>query len=189
MYPEELTCRLDEGLDSESRLLAALRHAASAELADAMRMVEHCVLQLDEEQVWRRPAEGLNSVGNLLLHLTGNLRQWVVCGLGGEADDRRRADEFAVRGGISRDELLSQLRDCVRNVQDVMPGVTADQLLNPGLIQGFKVSGMAALWHAVPHFRGHTQEIIGLTRQILGDRYLFAWVPQNAAQGAAGPAG
>src|SRR5436190_24194559 len=72
--------------------------------------IERSVEKLSDEQVWWRPNPESNSIGNLLLHLAGNARQWIVCGLGGEADERQRQTEFDAREGISRDELLQKLR-------------------------------------------------------------------------------
>lgn len=184
MYPEELT--LHPAVDSsfEPSLAAAVTHAASAELADALETIEHCIAQLSDDQVWHRQGEGLNSIGNLLLHLTGNLRQWAIAGLTGTADERRRPDEFRAGGGISRHDLLHGLRTCVVEARRILPGVSGEKLLQVRTVQGFAVSGIAALWHTVAHFRGHTQEIIGMTRLLLGKDYRFQWVPQTAEQGA-----
>jgi hypothetical protein len=119
-----------------------------------------------------------------MLHLTGNLRQWLVVGLGGGADARNRPREFAERAPIPTETLLSALESCVAEAQLVLGRLSAPVLLEPRRIQGFAVNGLAALWHTVAHFRGHTQEIIGLTRQHLGPNYHFAWKPQTADQGA-----
>src|SRR5882672_8140753 len=75
--------------------------------------IERCVEKLTDEQVWWRPNPESNSIGNLLLHLSGNARQWIVCGLGGEADERRRQSEFDAREGIHRAELLGKLKKTV----------------------------------------------------------------------------
>src|SRR5436190_2255698 len=106
MYPEELSDRSSSGLPRDEQLRRAICHAASHELADAWRMIRHCVEQLSLEQIWWRPREPLNSVGNLLLHLTGNLRQWLVVGLGGGEDFRDRPCEFAEREPILAAMLL-----------------------------------------------------------------------------------
>ena len=79
-------------------LAAAVGAAAAHELGSALGRIKHCLGQLNDAQVWHRPQPGLNSIGNLVLHLCGNLRQWVVAGLGGAPDVRNRPDEFAERG-------------------------------------------------------------------------------------------
>ncbi|MEX2560103.1 MAG: DUF1572 family protein [Pirellulales bacterium] len=165
------------------QLAAALAAEAANELADALGKIEHCLAQLTDQQVWWRSCESTNSIGNLVLHLAGNLRQWIVSGLGGAADQRDRPSEFAQRGGIASQELLGRLRGVVGEAQAALASLSPDELLRVRRIQGFEVSGLAAIFHSVPHFRGHTQEIVHLTRLELGDAYRFAWQPATPDQG------
>jgi hypothetical protein len=79
-------------------LAAAVGAAAAHELDSALDRIKHCLGQLNDAQVWHRSQPGLHSIGNLVLHLCGNLRQWVVAGLGGAPDERNRPAE--VRGII-----------------------------------------------------------------------------------------
>jgi hypothetical protein len=154
-------------------LAAAVGAEAANELDKALDKIEHCLKQLNDEQVWQRPQPALNSVGNLLLHLAGNLRQWVVAGLGGAPDVRDRPAEFAARGPLPKEELLRPLRAVVDEARTVLARQTARQWLEVRRVQGFDVTGLAALFDSVPHFRGHTQEIVHLTRALLGDAYQF----------------
>jgi hypothetical protein len=110
-----------------------------------------------------------------------------VAGLGGAPDLRDRPAEFAERRPIPKDELLRRLRDVVDGARAVLARQTARQWLEVRRIQGFDVSGLAALFDSVPHFRGHTQEIVHMTRLMLGDAYMFQWEPTTPEQGA--PAG
>jgi hypothetical protein len=165
-------------------LAGALGTEAAKELTSALGKIKHCLDQLSDEQVWWRSQPSLNSIGNLILHLCGNVRQWIVAGLGGVADVRDRPAEFAERGPISRDELLRSLEAVVDEAKAVMARLTARQLLEVRRIQGFDVTGLAAIFDSVPHFRGHTQEIVHLTRLQLGDAYQFAWTPRTPEQGA-----
>ncbi|HET6575485.1 MAG TPA: DUF1572 family protein [Fimbriiglobus sp.] len=165
--------------------LAALVGAAAAhELGSALDRIRHCLDQLDDWQVWHRSRPGLNSIGNLILHLGGNLRQWVVAGVGGAADTRDRPAEFAERGPIPKAELVRGLEAVVAEAQRVLTGVDAQQLGAVRRIQGFDVTGVAAIFDSVPHFRGHTQEIVHMTRLQLGGAYRFAWAPSTPEQGA-----
>ena len=84
------------------QLASALGLEASHELGQALGKIEHCVNQLTEEQVWWRPDESQNSIGNLILHLRGNLRQWIVSGLGGAKDERNRPLEFSERDSVPK---------------------------------------------------------------------------------------
>jgi hypothetical protein len=158
--------------------------AAREELRDAIGKIRHCLDQLSEEQVWQRPQPGLNSIGNLLLHLAGNLTQWVVCGVGGERDHRNRAAEFAAEGEFSKVEMLQKVGDAAIAAQSVLEQLTCSELLRVRRIQGFEVTGLAAIFHSVPHFRGHTQEIVHIARTLLGDRYQVQWQPRTAEEGA-----
>jgi hypothetical protein len=165
-------------------LAAAVGAAAAHELDSALDRIKHCLGQLSDEQVWWRPSPSLNSIGNLILHLCGNLRQWVVAGLGGAADHRDRPAEFAESGPIPKADLLRKLDSVAEEAQAVLGRLTARQLLQARRIQGFDVTGAAALFDSVPHFRGHTQEIVHMTRLQLGDAYQFAWTPTTPEQGA-----
>ena len=97
-------------------LAEARRHLCE----DYLPKIERCLERLTDEQVWWRASERSNSVGNLLLHLEGNLRQWVVCGFGGDADARTRDREFAERRGLPREELLSALRAAVSEADEAL---------------------------------------------------------------------
>src|SRR6267142_6796850 len=128
--------------------------------------IERCVEKLTDEQVWWRPNPESNSIGNLLLHLAGNARQWIVCGLGGEADERQRQTEFDAREGISRDELLQKLRTTLAEVSEVLVQFDPARLLDEYPIQGTKATALAAIFHVTEHFSMHTGQIILLTKML-----------------------
>jgi hypothetical protein len=165
-------------------VLTALVDKASGVLDACLEKIEHCLKQLSDDQVWRRPGDELNSIGNLILHLTGNVRQWLVAGIGGVEDVRDRPSEFAPRTDISRQELLSGVTEVVHQAKAALASLTADSALSVRRIQGFDVTAIGAIFDSVPHFQGHTQEIICLTRMQLGAQYAFHWRPESAEQGA-----
>lgn len=165
-------------------LAAVVGAAAAHELTSALERITHCVNQLNQDQVWRRSNSKLNSIGNLILHLCGNLRQWIVAGIGGATDTRNRPAEFAELGPLPKEELLRRLGDVVTDARRTLTGVDARQLTEPRRIQGFDVTGVTAIFDSVPHFRGHTQEIVHMTRVHLGDAYRFSWTPSTPEQGA-----
>src|SRR5207245_6957568 len=118
-------------------LAAAVGREAANELTSALAKIKHCLGQLTDEQVWWRSHPFLNSVGNLILHLCGNVRQWIVAGLGEAADSRDRPAEVAERGPIPKEELLRKLETVVDEARAVLARQTARQLLEARRIQGF----------------------------------------------------
>jgi hypothetical protein len=153
---------------------AALTHATHDELDAALGRIKHCLTQLTDEQVWWRPRADMNAIGNLVLHLTGNVTQLILSGVGGEPDTRDRPAEFAARGGASRDELLGKLALAVMRAKDAVAAATDEALCGRITVAKYDYTGMQAVVRSVAHFRGHTQEIIHMTRTILGERYQFA---------------
>jgi hypothetical protein len=167
-------------------LAATVGVEAGNELTSALARIKHCLGQLTDEQIWWRSDPSLNSIGNLILHLCGNVRQWIVAGLGGAVDGRNRPAEFSERGPIPKDGLVRKLEAVVDEARSVLARQTARQLAEARRIQGFDVTGLAAIFDSIPHFRGHTQEIVHMTRLQLGDAYRFQWKPMTPEQG--GPA-
>lgn len=166
------------------QLRSAVAAGLAEELDSAVAKITHCLGQLSEAQVWDRPRPDMNTVGNLLLHLTGNVKQWVVSGVGGEPDDRDRPAEFAAKGPVPKAELLSRLTEVVNRAKAAVAAATPEELCRVRRVQSWDVTGFKAALHSVAHFWGHTQEIIHMTRAVLGDGYRYAWVPANKAQGA-----
>ena len=155
-------------------LLIATRHALSEELDSALSRIEHCLSQLTDEQTWWRPLPDMNAIGNLVLHLAGNVEQLIVSVVGGKPDNRNRPAEFAARGSIPKAELLARLKTSVENARQTISGVQAVELCRVRRFRDSDWTGMQAIVRSVAHFRGHTQEIIHQTRTILGERYQFA---------------
>lgn len=133
---------------------------------DFLPKIERCVALLTDEQIWWRPNEESNSIGNLLLHLSGNARQWIVSGLGAASDARDRESEFARREIIARDDLLNLLRQTISDVDATLASFDADSLLERKRIQGLDVTALEAILHVVEHFAMHTGQIILLTKMM-----------------------
>jgi uncharacterized damage-inducible protein DinB len=119
---------------------------------------------LPEDALWWRANDQSNSVGNLLLHLTGNVRQWMVSGVGGAPDIRHRAAEFAAHNGPPRAELLANLNRTLDDVERVLHGLAPDALLEPRTIQGRDVTVLDAIFICVEHFSMHLGQIILLAK-------------------------
>ena len=134
--------------------------------ADFLPKIERCLERLSDEQIWWRPNDQSNSIGNLLLHLCGNARQWIVCGVGGASDTRDRDAEFAQRETIPRSELHSLLEQTLTAVDDTLAQLETNRLLERRVIQGSDVSVLEAILHVVEHFSMHTGQILMLTKML-----------------------
>lgn len=165
-------------------LASAYTGLARKHLAERIERIKHCVGQLDDEQVWWRPHESMNSIGNILLHLGGNLRQWLVSGVGGVPDTRDRPAEFTERGPIPREELIRRLEAVAFEADAALAALDESRLLEPRRIQGFEETVLSAIWSSLEHLGGHAQEIVYITRLQLGDCYRFAWMLTTPEQGA-----
>jgi hypothetical protein len=152
----------------------ALNHALIDELAAALGRIAHCVGQLTDDQIWSRPRSDMNSIGNLLLHLAGNVRQLIVTGVGGAPDTRERQAEFDERGPIPGEELLEKLFAVVKEAQQVIQSASSEKLCAMIPVKRYDWNGIEAIVRSIAHFRGHAQEIIHMTRMILGEQYEFA---------------
>ena len=171
--------------DSVSLGRAFLEESRERLAGDFLPRIERCVAQLSDAQVWWRPNEASNSVGNLMLHLSGNVRQWIVSGLGNATDVRRRQQEFDERGPIPRAELLQRLRDTVAEAVRVLADCDPAKLLEPRTIQGHDVTALQAVYHVVEHFSMHTGQIILLTKAQTGkDTGFYAASPDGVARAA-----
>ena len=157
-----------------TELRAALNHAITDEIDAALSRIAHCVNQLSEEQVWWRPPQGMNAIGNLLLHLTGNVKQALADNLTGTPDTRDRPAEFAARDPLPKADILRRLTEVVQHAKAAFASATDERLAQVVRVNNNDWTGIQAAVRCVAHFRGHTQEIIHMTRALLGTEYRFA---------------
>ena len=143
-----------------------INRSRSLLLRDYLPRIEQCIEQLNDEELWWRGNPQSNSVGNLLLHLEGNARQWIVSGLGGEADARGRDLEFEIgTAQPSGEELLRLLHETLVEVDSVLSRLAPSRLSEVRRIQGRDdVTTLEAVYHVVEHFSMHTGQIILLTK-------------------------
>lgn len=127
---------------------------------DFLPKLLHCLNAMTDDQIWWRPNEQSNSVGNLVLHLRGNLKQWIVASLGGQQFHRDRDVEFETRERISRVELISAIETAVAEVESVLLNFPVAQLLVRYPVQVYQVSALQAVYHVVEHFSYHLGQIL-----------------------------
>jgi uncharacterized damage-inducible protein DinB len=142
---------------------------SSKTLEQLLSRIRDCVNKLTPEQIWARGGESENAIGNLVLHLNGNVRQWIVSGVGGAPDTRWRDAEFDARGGVGTAELLDLLQTTVREAIAVIAQVTPERMTERVTIQKYDVTVMEAIFHVVEHFSQHTGQIIFATKMLTGE--------------------
>ena len=145
---------------------AFINKARSLLMEDFLPKIERCMEKLDVEAIWWRSGEESNSIGNLILHLSGNARQWIVSGIGGATDTRLRQSEFDERAGISASELLVRLKQTLKEVDAVLAGLPPATILERRTIQSTDTTVLDAVFHVVEHFSMHTGQIILLTKML-----------------------
>jgi uncharacterized damage-inducible protein DinB len=126
--------------------------------------IHQCLGLLTEAEVWQRPNPSLNSAGNLVLHLCGNARQWVLHGIGQQPDHRQRQAEFDERGPLPTAQLLAQLDQLLAEMEPVLAQITPEMLPQPRRVQGFDETVLSILVHVVEHFSYHVGQISYLTK-------------------------
>jgi uncharacterized damage-inducible protein DinB len=150
--------------------------------AQHLPRISSCLKMLSEKQIWWRANPASNSAGNLVLHLAGNVRQWIISGLGEQPDHRERDKEFAELGPIPRRSLIRHLEETVAEASCVLGKLSSGDLTHPFHIQGFRVTGMNAIAHVTEHFAYHTGQIIYLTKLQLDVDMGFTQLPGEKAK-------
>ena len=135
--------------------------------------LRHCLNALPRGAVWARPNQDSNSVGNLLIHLTGNVTEWILGGVGGRSYKRYRAGEFAQRDGADASKLMDDLEAVLREVDRVLAGLTEKDLERSVVIQERDTNVLGAIYHVVEHFAMHTGQIVFLTKLYAPGRIQF----------------
>lgn len=153
-----------------------LEQSASLLSTDYLPKIRRCVDELSDDDVWYRANETSNSIGNLMLHLNGNVRQWIVAGVGGRAFDRKRQAEFDERKHVPKRELYDALATTIKEACDVIAAVPPESLLTTRHIQFYDVTIFEAIYHVVEHFSMHTGQIILLAKARTG-KDLKLWQP------------
>ena len=158
-------------MDIEQRFL----HRSAYHLRDDyLPKVREAVVLLSEDEIWQREGDVSNSIGNLLLHMAGNVRQHIIAGVGQRHEDRRdRPAEFSAVGGKNKSELLAQLEQTVSEACEVLESFDPAQLLTQRLIQNKEVTLLDDIYHVVEHFGYHTGQIIYIVKAL--KQHPFRW--------------
>lgn len=144
-------------------LRASRRHL----LDDYPAKIAAALAALDAEDLWWRPNARCNSIGHLVRHLAGNVRQWVVHGIGGADDERDRAAEFTAPPE-SLEDIRTRLDDALADAGRVLDDLSDEDLEAPRSIQGFETTVLEAVYHVVEHFSMHTGQILWIAKARAG---------------------
>ena len=164
-------------------ILEFLKEARRVLIEFYPQLITRCLKILSEEDIWWRPNRASNSVGNLILHLQGNVRQWIISGLGGQPDRRERDREFAATGPISRHTLLAGFRKTIKEADSVLGAIKTADMVRMFSIQGFDVTGLQAVCHVAEHFAFHAGQIIFVTKLKQGKDLKFTRLPKQRNSG------
>ena len=135
--------------------------------------LRHCVNALPSGKVWARPNDTSNSIGNLLIHLTGNVTEWILGGVGGQTISRYRAGEFAQKDGREGPALLDDLEAILLKADAVLARLSPKDLERSIMIQGRETTVIGAIYHVVEHFAMHSGQIVFLTKIYAPDKIRF----------------
>lgn len=142
---------------------------SARKLRQLLTRIHTCLEKLDDTAIWLRAGDNSNSIGNLCLHLAGNVRQWILHGIDGQTDLRRRDAEFSAQGGVSKDELWLRLSSAVQQACAVLEHLPPEQLTETIRPQNYEVSTLEGIYHVVEHFAQHTGQILYATKAHTGE--------------------
>ncbi len=154
---------------------------STAKLIQMTGHIGTCLLKLDPDQIWQRTGDTQNSIGNLILHLCGNVRQWIGSSIGGHPDIRDRDREFDANSRAATHELLSLLRATVSHAIGVIKYLPPDRLTDRVVTQDGERSVLEVIYQVVGHFQQHTGQIIYATKLITGEELNFYAPPKKSA--------
>jgi len=155
---------------------------AARYLEEYLEKIRRAVEPLDFEQIWWRPAAGSNSIGNLLLHLAGNLSLWLRRGLGGDDYRRHRAAEFAADRSHDAGAMIADLTAVVGRCRDILAALDGQPLDGQVAIQGYRCDVLGVVFHAAEHMSYHTGQILTLAKQLRGAGHGLELYPQHRGE-------
>lgn len=153
-------------MDKEAQLVEELVNNALYRMDESTRMIKKSLEEISDEEIWQKPNSSLNSIANLMLHLCGNISQYIISSLGETEDLRNRDAEFNATGGLTKTAVLKKLEDTVNTAKRVIYDTTPKQYLKVRQVQGFSFSGVGIVLHAVEHYSYHTGQIAFWVKQL-----------------------
>jgi len=148
-------------------MLKNLKTESILRMTESKERIVQCLHLLDEKQIWQKPNSTLNSVGNLTLHLSGNITQYIHSSLGKEKDHRQRSIEFSTIGGLNAKELSEKITQTIDKAIHIIEQLEETEVTQSRKVQGFEMTGLAIIIHVVEHLSYHTGQIAFWTKYLL----------------------
>lgn len=148
----------------EDDLVSEFLKNSGYRLDEGTRMIKISLDSISESDIWKKPNESSNSIGNQIAHICGNMTQYIIASLGERDDYRNRDEEFSMTGGFTKSQLIQKLEDTVKEAKVILKQCSKKQLIKIREVQGFKLSGIGIVIHAVEHYSYHTGQIAFWTK-------------------------
>ena len=150
----------------DTLLLDEFKSNAIFRLKEGQRMILLAFNNIDEQQLWLYPQKNGLALGNQIVHICGNMRQYIIYSLGGQSDVRKRDQEFSIQVGMSKKEVLEHLERTIHQAVEVIQKTEAKEYTTYRKVQGFTLSGLGVVLHAVEHFSYHVGQIAFWVKQL-----------------------
>ncbi len=165
---------MNEDFEKQQQLIAETFCASCIKHLDENPLrIANCLARISEQELWQKPNNQTNSIGNLLLHLCGNISQYILSGLGGAADERQRDAEFAASGGWSKADLLEKITGVTQQAVAIVKQLSTESLVNERVVQGFRLTGFGIVVHVVEHYSYHVGQIALYTKLLKDEDLRF----------------
>ena len=151
-------------MERQSQCFSEFRGQARLRVEESLDKIRGCLKLLDETAFWERPNASSNSAGHLLMHLTGNIRQYMLSGLGGAKDIRKRDLEFKSPPAPDRTGVESEFFRVTEKALELLETLSEEAFLDRKTVQGFDLTGLGIVLHVVEHLSYHTGQIAYLTK-------------------------
>lgn len=161
-----------------NKAINELKEQCILRMRESMERIEKCLAQISETEVWQRPNSQLSSVGNLVLHLCGNIKQYAKASLGNVPDSRERQKEFDAVGGYSCKELSDKIVSTISEAITTIINASNEAMMQERIVQGFNMTGIGICIHVTEHLSYHTGQIAMHTK-LLRDQDLGFYAGMN----------
>lgn len=161
-------------MSNETQLISEIKKEFFRRVCEeSISRIKKCLSMINDTHLWYRHNENVNSIGNLILHLEGNARQWIISGLGQKPDFRNRSSEFELQKNLSKNQLIMLLDTLEKDMEPVIQNLNEQTLTEVKKVQVFEETGLSIVIHVIEHFSYHTGQITLLTKQLTNKQTFY----------------